>query len=287
MNPIRPSGPSARPNGPARFKRFARSAVKLTGIIAVALLLLAPVQCSKKKDDSGKTVVSQKEVRSPEPMLDRVRIDPDEPSANHIIRAIPLLNDIKMRKVSYTCRWFVNSKEITGETGRTLDLQYYKKGDRVYCEVIATRGIHQSEPIESKVTTIGNSNPVINLDPIEPFPVPGHFYYKINAVDPDGDTLTYRLMEPLGKGITVNPESGEITWEIQALSKEDTGPEPGRPEDENTRPSDSGDRPKEEDSPKDALTSVVKIEFEVRDSDGGVAVATITLNLTRGSEVVR
>ena len=50
--------------------------------------------------------------------------------------------------------------------------------------------------------------------------VPAAVTYDVIASDPDGDALTYSLLDPL-PGMAIDPISGVITWEPQTFP---TGP---------------------------------------------------------------
>jgi hypothetical protein len=129
------------------------------------------------------------------------------------------------------------------------------------------RGKTEAKPTDSDKVTIGNSPPIINLISIPPFDVPGEFRYNITAEDPDGDTLTYRLLEPLDRGIVIDRKSGVLKWYItEAPTAED-----------NQGESTESDIP--------AIPGSIKIVFEVSDSDDATAIGSIDINLAKGSEV--
>ncbi|NIM14624.1 MAG: hypothetical protein GTO45_21625, partial [Candidatus Aminicenantes bacterium] len=168
---------------------------------------------------------------------------------------------------------------------RLLARQSYKKGDKVYCRVMASRGIHEAKPINSKRVTIQNAKPVLKLSPVAPFKIPGRFHYTINAADPDGDPLTYQLVAPLGLGITIDPETGEMTWDIYEIPKDEptaSDTQTGGREDEETSDRESVKRkPKQPDTAGPRLSPIVRIIFEVKDSDGAAVQGYIDLNLSK------
>ncbi len=248
----------------------------------MAALIVMPA-CSKKKD-KGRTASGRQIDQSLIPEIAEVKIDPAEPSSIHLIRAVPVLENRRMKGVKFVYKWFVNGDEVPREDKKLLPAKYYKKGDRVFCEVVGSRARYQSKPVESKKVEIANSKPVLNLVPVNHFEIPGRFSYSIQAKDPDGDTLTYRLIEPLDKGIAIDPETGAITWDIDQMPGDmGTGEESGSPEDESGEASQSPK--KSQSAASDRLAPVVKIVFEVRDSDDAAVTASITLNLTQGSEI--
>jgi hypothetical protein len=249
----------------------------LVGLLA--LILCFNISCGKK--DDGKSDSAAKKKSSPTPVITAVELDPPEPKSSDFIRVQTKLENPRMTYVTYSYMWFVNGSAIE-EDMDTLDKKHYKKGDKIYCRVIAAKGVYKSKPVESKEVKILNSPPVFNLVPVNAFKVPGTFEYAIKASDHDGDKLTYLLVAPQDMGIDINPETGVITWEIQEVPRyipEEAGVT-NRPE--------GDDAPAAKQKPEDAspkLTSMVKLIFEVRDTEGAVVRAAIDLNLDKGREI--
>ena len=57
-----------------------------------------------------------------------------------------------------------------------------------------------------------NNPPVITSTPIETATVGEEYVYNVLATDPDGDDLTYSLLGTPPAGMTINENSGVITW---------------------------------------------------------------------------
>lgn len=187
-----------------------------------------------------------------EPVISKIKIDPPDPVSTDFIRAVAEMAKPVSKDTRFSYSWYVNGKEIKNNDSILLEKSNYKKGDKVYCRVWATREKYRSDAIESDEVIVKNSPPVLALTGVEPFNVPGRFIYKINATDPDGDILTYRLISPLNKGIQMDGINGEIIWDIPASMGESTG---------------------------------VRIVYEVKDSSGAIVSGTIDLNLSTGSEI--
>ena len=267
-------------------------------IIAVTLLIAVTFSCSK---DEKKPDVKKAEKPAPlpvKPEISKVAIDPPAPTSSDFIRAEPVLTHPKMRFVDYTYRWFVNNEAVVDGDKKLLDKTKFKKGDSVYCLVKAVRGRYQSEEVESDEIVIGNSPPVINLAPVSAFKTPGEFRYRINAVDPDGDALSYTLVEPQNREIYLDPETGTISWNITEQMREEleerfeptgstsTG---GSEEGESAPDPSAGESEKRTARAKiDAKpTPNVKIIFQVTDADGLSTTASITVNLLKGREIAQ
>jgi hypothetical protein len=230
------------------------------------------------------------------PEIAKVEIDPPAPTSSDFIRAEPVLKHPKMRFVNYTYRWFVNNEAVVDGDKKLLDKTQFKKGDSVYCLVKAVRGRYRSEEVESDEIVIGNSPPVINLAPVSAFEIPGEFRYRINAVDPDGDALSYTLLEPQNREIFLDPETGTISWNITEQMRDEledrfepTGStSTGGSEEEESAPASSTEESEKRTAPakiEEKPTPYVKIIFQVTDADGLAATASITVNLLEGREI--
>lgn len=270
-----------------------RKLFSLTGIVVVIIAVLFSyhcTRCSKEGRDTREITPVKKPKRSPVPVIVEVKLDPPQPTSVDFIRAQPVLEDTTMIHVKYTYHWYVNGSHVLENNDNLLARQSYKKGDKVYCRVMARRGIHEAKPINSKRITIQNAKPVLNLSAVTPFKIPGRFHYTINAVDPDGDPLNYHLVAPLGLGITIDPKTGEITWDIQEIPKDEpivSYTQAGGSKDEEAGSRENVTRkpePKQPDTAGPRLSSFVRIIFEVKDSDGATVQGSIDLNLSKEGE---
>lgn len=262
----------------------------LTGIVFIIIAVLFSYQCtrcSKEGRDTRDITPVKKPKRSPVPVIVEVKLEPPEPTSVDFIRALPVLENTRMTHVKYTYHWYVNGNHVPENNDSLLARQSYKKGDKVYCRVMASRGIHEAKPINSKRITIKNAKPVLNLLPVTPFKIPGRFHYTINASDPDGDPLNYRLVAPLGLGITIDPETGKMTWDIHEIPKDE--PAVSHTQTGGSADEEAGNRenvkrkpiPKQPDTAGPRLSPIVRIIFEVKDSDGAAVQGYIDLNLSK------
>lgn len=229
---------------------------KIPFLFFLFFMIICTPFCSKK--DSKE--VSRKKAK--EKIIVRLEIDPKIPVSSKYVRVIPIFkNKSDMRRTGLTYEWFVNGKLIPEANIKLLKNLYFKKGDRVYCSFKAVKGNLKPERLKTQKFVIGNSPPVIKETPVEPFNIPGNFYYQIKAVDYDGDELKYNLVSPLNRGIAVNPRTGELTWYVEkriSMSEEQkTGNMDQR---------------------------YIRIVFEVIDTDKGRAESSIDLNLATGRE---
>ncbi|MBE0664468.1 MAG: hypothetical protein IH584_01500, partial [Candidatus Aminicenantes bacterium] len=132
----------------------------------------------------------------------------------------------------------------------TLAHTYFRKGAWLYCRVKAVYGNEESASLKSDVIRVHNSLPVFNLAPVGGFSVPGDFQYQAAASDADGDELTFEVLAPLEQGIAIDPQSGILTWKIDAETVKRLGER-------------------------------IEIKLAVSDGEGEKTSGTITLNLTK------
>jgi len=206
--------------------------------------------------------------------------EPESPISTDIVRVIPVLKKKPRGKYAFKYRWFVNGEEIHGANKSVLPQEYRVKNTRVYCRVKAVKGNVESKEKKSKTIEIANSPPVVNHHPVENFSVPGDFFHKINAFDPDGDKLEFNLLAPLGMGIELDSVTGEIRWSIPPIIEEE--PEESIPQVEGEENQVIENTPREPEKPDRTRIMIV---VEVRDSDGAVIKTGINLNLKKGSEI--
>lgn len=260
-------------------------------ILMTALLVLLSASlfhCSKSENENQGNTPLKPPKRSLKPVLTVVNLDPAAPTALDFITANPVREDIRgSALIKYQYRWYINGEQVPDSNRKVLKKGSLQKGDEVFCRVTARRGTFESTPLNSKKTTIANAAPVLNLAEVPAFQVPGRFEYTISAYDPDGDDLTYHLLEPQDQGIEIDPRLGRLTWDIDRIPDElQTIPEnrsskPSTAEDESAG---SASLEKEANNePK--LATVIKIIFEVRDADGGTVTGEIQLNLAKGTEI--
>jgi hypothetical protein len=259
---------------------------KVIMIGTLMVLLGITFSCSKEKKETEQPRVKPRKTQSMEPVIAKVEFEPPEPTSSDDIKANTTLEDPRMKPVKFQYQWFVNGEILSGIEGPHLEKQHYKKNDKVYCRVQAKRGIYESKVMKSKEIKIKNSIPRITLAPWDDVQLGDRFHYTIQARDPDNDPLTYRLVSPLDLGIKLDPNTGEIRWNTRDIPQ----PEPAEINRDSERGKGrSGEGLDESEISKAPIRtkkrkqppSIVKIVFEVSDPDGGKAVSSIRLNLTR------
>ena len=182
--------------------------------------------------------------------IKKVNLIPAVPTVLNDMIAIPLLTEPGLENVNFQYQWFVNDKEIPAAASALLGKVNFKKGALLYCQVKAISPAAESTWFKSEIICIGNSLPVLNPAPVPPFSAPGIFRYQINASDPDNDEITFMVNAPENEGISLEVESGWLSWKI----------------DRNT---------------VKRLGAAIPIQFAVIDSDGGKTGGSITVNIEK------
>ena len=127
--------------------------------------------------------------------------------------------DLDGDDVSYEYIWKRNEEEIAGATADTLEWSdEFKKGDKITVEVVPFDGTDEGAWRAEASIVIPNSPPRITSEPPNRTEG-GEFNYQLQALDPDGDPVTFEL-EDAPQGMEINPETGLITWRF---SEKDAG----------------------------------------------------------------
>ena len=255
-------------------------------VIGIVVLIAVLFFFIGRKEKTDRYQGKSRKTQALEPIIARVEFNPPEPTSADDLQANTLLKDPTMKYVKFQYQWFVNGEIIDGIESPYLEQQHYKKGDIVYCRIKATRGIYESKIVKSQEVKIKNSMPLITQVPWNNVKLGESFHYTINAQDPDGDPLTYRLVSPLDLGIKLDPNTGDIRWNTRDIIPQ---PEPiavnRNIERKESRPGEGYDESATSKAPpaverQKQPPHFVDIVFEARDPEGATAVAAIRLDFT-------
>jgi hypothetical protein len=159
-------------------------------------------------EDGDKAYHSNKvTLKNTPPVIRKARLLPAMPGALSMLTINIKTDDADGDHISHKYRWTINGT-FAGEDNY-LDTQL-KRDDLVMVEVTPYDGEEYGRSITLE-KRIFNSLPVVS----ESTPAyDGKLYtYQIAATDPDNDSLTFKLEEG-PEGMTINPSSGIITWEV-------------------------------------------------------------------------
>jgi hypothetical protein len=138
----------------------------------------------------------------------QVTIEPEEPVTGALLRASI---DDPLGGRLHQIAWFIDGQELVGHRERTLPGSNVRKGSTI--EAVVTPVLDGVEgPSAGRSVTVINSPPEVQrLDVISS--TESRVVFRIHAVDPDGDDLTYRL-ENEPAGMRLDESRGEIVWDI-------------------------------------------------------------------------
>jgi hypothetical protein len=141
------------------------------------------------------------------PVIKIVNILPEHPKCNDNLEADVTATDRDRDNVTYSYRWFVNEKP----KGQLSYLEgHFKRDDLISVEVTPFDVEDSGETVIAQ-TVITNSPPEVNSELQQNESYQNELYkVQVTATDPDGDTLTYSIMEG-PEGIEVD-STGLITW---------------------------------------------------------------------------
>lgn len=163
----------------------------LRGESAAAMLALAcAAGCGG--DDRASPNRSHSDGRNAVPVLEHLRIEPQDPLPGRSVRASTRVRDPDGDEVALRYDWTVDG-EVMAESGAELDLAWAEKGSVIQVVVVASDLFGESEPRRDEVT-IGNRRPELEQVRIEPWgDVVAGAVLRISAQasDPDGDRIEY------------------------------------------------------------------------------------------------
>ena len=120
--------------------------------------------------------------------------------------------DVDQDAIHYAYRWWRNGTLVAGGDTATLDTGVFSRGDSITVEVIPRDAGGVGKSKLSEPVALGNNAPKITSHPPSKFDK-GVFVYSVQAIDDDKDSLKY-LLEAAPSGMTIDPASGMISWQI-------------------------------------------------------------------------
>ena len=120
--------------------------------------------------------------------------------------------DADADKIRYRYQWFINDREVPGQTKSMLNVVECQNGDEVYVKIVALDGddespLHKSEPLR-----IGSNILEITSQPPQSVNEDRRFVYQVSATGPDPESMIYRLISaPTGMSMS---KAGKIEWQM-------------------------------------------------------------------------
>lgn len=143
-----------------------------------------------------------------------IRLTPEVPTVSTPVTAEAVYSGVPPEEIVFNYEWVVNNEKVSEVTGPVLEPSHFKKKAWVSCRVVPTWPGRKGDEVRSKFVRIANSTPVLTIPPLEPFQVPGELKCRFQAVDPDGDSVSFQLISPLDQGIGLDPQTGALSWKI-------------------------------------------------------------------------
>ena len=132
---------------------------------------------------------------------------PEHPTTKDSIRVEVDAFDAEDERIRYQYTWTLNGEVISTEGRAVFPSHRHKKGDEILVEVLASDGTSESAPASLSVR-IENASPYWVSDPREVRQIHG---YKVQAEDPDNDSITYSL-ENAPQGMSIDPIKGVLSY---------------------------------------------------------------------------
>ena len=146
------------------------------------------------------------------PILSSLSVDLDYGAQGRHLVAHAEVLDPDHDEVSLTYRWKKNETVVKEGQDNTLPVAGLTSKDVVQVDVTASDGSSTGTTTLSDRFTMSNSSPTILSHP--PLSASGGLYeYAVQASDPDGDSLTYKL-EAAPSGMTIGEQTGRIHWTV-------------------------------------------------------------------------
>jgi hypothetical protein len=149
-----------------------------------------------------------------------VRVQPSQPTRMDTLQAEVDLASAAPKELVYTYLWRVNDKIIEEAKGDTLNLSPFKKRDLVTVTVTPHDGDTAGFAVASPVIAIHSVPPSLELKAMRRARKAGEpVELQLAGVAPDGELVAYSLEAPHVPGMTIDKQSGKISWSIQPDQK--------------------------------------------------------------------
>jgi hypothetical protein len=215
--------------------------IRVTGMILLAVVIVwflflpdrkeAPQTPTSPQVSTAENIVQGQTAptaATPEPeipfinlaFLQSVRLRPFQPTRLDSLKAEIVAAPTAPRRLTYAYRWKVNNHLIRQETGDTLNLAPFKKGDLITVTVTPNDGVSDGFAVESPLVAVYSIPPSLELKAVRQVKKTGiPIHLQLTSTAPDSDRLVFNLEPPLVPGMNIDENSGEISWDIQPDQK--------------------------------------------------------------------
>lgn len=122
--------------------------------------------------------------------------------------------DADSDRIKYTYKWYINDRQVSGQTKAILNVTECQNGDQVYAEIVATDGEDKSPSHKSEPLRIGSNVLQITSQPPQSVGEDRRYSYQVSATGPEPESMIYQLITgPPGMAMS---KTGNIDWQMPA-----------------------------------------------------------------------
>ncbi len=128
------------------------------------------------------------------PVIDSLRLVPDKPDARSRIAVAAEAHDPDGDAIRYEVVWIRNGARVKALSRQVFPEGEARRGDRIWAEVVATDGAHQTSALRTPAVTVQNIPPAATEIRIAPAPLAmgEPATAAASGADPDGDVIRWR-----------------------------------------------------------------------------------------------
>jgi hypothetical protein len=123
-------------------------------------------------------------------------------------------------RIIHTYVWKVNDRIVEGAEGNTLNLSSLKKMDLITVTVTPYDGDREGFAVASPVVAVHSIPPTLDLKaPPKTKKAGAPLELQLASLHPDSAGVTFTLEAPIVPGMSMDKQTGKITWIIQPDQK--------------------------------------------------------------------
>jgi hypothetical protein len=154
------------------------------------------------------------------PVIRTIRFLPPQPTRMDTLKAEVLTESPDPSRIIYAYVWKVNGRIVEGAEGDTLNLSSLKKMDLITVTVTPYDGDRKGFPVESPVAAVYGIPPSLDLQvPLKTKKAGDPLELQLVSLHPDSAGVTFTLEAPIVPGMSIDNQTGKITWIIQPDQK--------------------------------------------------------------------
>jgi hypothetical protein len=151
------------------------------------------------------------------PVIQKIVFKPVKPTALDNI-SVSLATDKEIKGGEYQYSWFVNGKLVADNNKDVLPAGKFRKSDIVSVNITPYLDSRKGLLAVGPDVIISGSYPSLTMK--EGAIKAGKIIeFQLVGIDPDGEKLEFALEDPLISGMTIDRESGKITWRPASIEK--------------------------------------------------------------------